>query len=97
MGRRIVACAALLALVVSLSACACPAWTKSGSGGAGSTSGSVCVPTKSEHYNDCSACYRSEAERDMGRLRDDLPPGGCCCDCPVPVAKKHEYKECCAK
>jgi len=29
-------------------------------------------------YVDTSACYTSEADRDMGRLRDDLPPGGDC-------------------
>jgi hypothetical protein len=31
----------------------------------------------------------------MGRLRDDWPSGGCCCDCPVPVDKQPRKKECC--
>ena len=109
MSRRIVVCAALLALVVSLSAC------KSNSGGSDSsankssstaaaskdggttTSATVCVPVKCGHNRDCSACYRSEAERNMGRLVDDWPSGGCCCDCPVPVDTPRPPKECCAK
>ncbi len=113
MSRRIVACAALLALVVTLSACACPAVSKGGDGGSGSTAASgtsgstesagtttsatVCVPQKCVHNSDCTACYRSEAERNMARLTDNWPSGGCCCDCPVPVEKKHEPKDCCAK
>jgi hypothetical protein len=119
MGRRIVGYAALLALVVSLTACACPASGKGGEGGASGSSGaagtsgtaggsgatgssgsggssaSVCVPSKCVHNNDCTACYRSEVDRNMGNLKDDLPPGGCCCDCPAPPVKKHEHKECC--
>jgi hypothetical protein len=111
MSRRIVACAALLALVVTLSACACPAVSKGGDGGSGAdgtsgstassgtstTSGTVCVPQKCVHKSDCTACYRSEAERNMARMVDDWPSGGCCCDCPVPVEKKREPKDCCAK
>jgi len=110
MSRRIVACAALLALVVSLSACACPGVSRGGDGGSGAdgasgstassgttTSGTVCVPVKCARNSDCTACYRSEAERNMARMADDWPSGGCCCDCPVPVEKKREPKDCCAK
>jgi hypothetical protein len=116
MSRRIIACAALLALVVSLSACkssgsdstankdtkstSAPAANSSGTApaaGGTTTSATVCVPVKCAHTSDCTACYRSEIERNMGRLVDDWPSGGCCCDCPVPVDKKPEVKECCPK
>ncbi len=94
MGRRFAACA-VLALLLSLTACRCPSWSSGGSSGA--SSGTVCVPEKCMHTHDCTACYHSEADRDMHRLRDDLPPGGCCCDCPPPVVKHPEPRECCSR
>jgi hypothetical protein len=80
MGRRIAACAVLMALMVSLSACQCGKSSMSTAGGkAGSSGGSVCVPMPCTAHCDQTACYASEADRDMGRLKDNLPPGGCCC------------------
>ena len=121
MGRRIAACAALLALMVTLSACCCK-------GGIVSTTPSAAAPKTTmivakpahagtvvvmsapagraapmggmEHmaaagparepaakrmgsckpYHNRNACYVSESDRDMGRTRDDLPPGGRCWD-----------------
>ncbi len=36
---------------------------------------------KPSGHADCTACYRSEADRNMGRMRDDLPRGGSCEEC----------------
>ena len=32
-------------------------------------------------YCNMDACYTSEADTNVHRLRDCLPTGGCCCDC----------------
>jgi hypothetical protein len=105
MGRRFVACA-VLALMVSLTACRCPSWSSGGaSSGGSSTGGSSTAGSsgggqtaqKCMRGHDCTACYHGEADRDMHRLKDDLPPGGCCCDCPAPVVKHVEARECCSR
>ncbi len=75
MGRTFLACAALAAVMFSMSACKCAAV-----GGSGSPGSTVCLPVPCTHSQDCSACYRGEADRNMGRLKDCLPPDGCC-DC----------------
>jgi hypothetical protein len=89
MGRRIVACLALAALVVSLSACTCQ---RAGvAPAAGAKAGTVCL-TPCIRYHDCTACYASEADRDMARTRDCLPPGGSCAGCEhvtVPCEDRH--------
>jgi hypothetical protein len=63
-----------MALMVSVSACACARPVAP----AGKTAGAVCVASPCVKSADCTACYRGEADRNMGRLNDDLPPGGCC-------------------
>lgn len=92
MGRRIAACAALVALMVSLSACACGrATTKTA--GAAAPAGSVCLPSPCVKGHDCTACYQSESDRDMARRWDNEPYGGCC-DCAPVILDHHRYHDC---
>lgn len=95
MGRRIAACAVLMALMVSLAACQCNRAAKPAAGKPGASGGTVCVPTPCVKGHDCTACYKSEADKDMGRLKDDLPPGGCCC-CPETTHGHTTYSDPCA-
>ena len=91
MGRRIAACAAVMALMITLSAC------KSGCGVATAKSGApgtACVPAACVRADDCTACYHGEADRNVSRLRDDLPPGGCCV-CPPMHYEHTTYKDPC--
>lgn len=92
MGRRIAACAVLMALMISLSACKCARGTttastskatpaKAADGKVAASGGTICVPVPCVRGHDCTACYQSEADKHMDRLKDDLPPGGCC-KCP---------------
>lgn len=78
MGRRIVAGAALAALMVGLSACVCHGGISGAKPGPapGTAAKKPCHP-----YVDCSGCYKSEANSDVHRLRDNLPPGGSCKHC----------------
>ena len=82
MGRRIVSGAALLALMAALSACVCH-----GGMSPKAAAGSVCVPAPCVRYHDCSGCYHSEANTDVHRLKDCVPPGGCCGGCEAPAVK----------
>src|SRR5262245_58112381 len=89
MGRKFVVLAALAAFMVSMSACKCPTPAASSSGGGGgdgsnkaaagtASGGTVCLDGPSVAESDCTACYRSEADRDMGNLHDCSPHGGAC-------------------
>ena len=94
MVRRIAACAGLLALMVTLSACACgraaaPAAAK----GSGDT---VCLAAPCVRSHDCTACYHSEADSNVGRTNDDLPSGGGCCGCEPHLRHNHVSHDPCA-
>ena len=78
MGRKFVVLAALAAFMVSMSACKCPTPSSSSGGGDGSnkaaagtaSSGTVCLDGPSSSECDGTACYRSEADRNMANLAD---------------------------
>lgn len=86
MGRRIVAGAALAALLVTLSACACrtAAGPRPAAGAKAAPVAKADARPAAKAAAPCRAipdrtgCYVGESDRDMDRLRDDLPPGGRC-------------------
>jgi hypothetical protein len=82
MGRTFVVLAALAAFMLSMSACKCPPASSSSGGGGGSSGatsgGTVCVEHPDVAVEDCTASYRSEADRNMANLIDCGPHGGHC-------------------
>ena len=94
MVRRIAACAALLALMITMSACCCtkgvvaPMATAAKPAAArpavAAAAPAKSAPKKAAQKKPCTpgvdrtACYADESDRAMNRLRDDLPPGGNC-------------------
>ena len=82
MGRQFVVLAALAAFMVSMSACKCPPASSGGGGGSSgatagkSSGGTVCVDAPHVAEEDCTAAYRSEADRNMANLIDCSPHGG---------------------
>jgi hypothetical protein len=95
MGRNFVVVAALAAFMVSMSACKCPTPAassggaksssdgSSGSGAAAGTAGggTVCLDSPTADGWDGTACYHSEADRDMANLLDCSYGGSTCAGC----------------
>jgi hypothetical protein len=52
------------------------------------------ITTMCQRYCNIDACYLSEADTAVHRLRDCLPWGGCCCDCER-IHRECQYKEHC--
>ena len=106
MRRSILAVAALAALLVAPACTSCePERDASGrtvaaSGTSGNREARVVIERRREisttclRYCNIDACYLSEADTSIHRLRDCLPTGGCCCDCER-VHRECRYKEHC--
>lgn len=101
MGRQFVVLAALAAFMFSMSACKCP--TPSGDG-SNKSGGTVCVDGPSSSECDYTACYRSEADRNMAILADCVSRhrycGGCGWkteECGERISGTHRDSDSCGK